>query len=240
MLEKGPYRSAVVNPSISYIYSRTDIVIGKKMMYSGKNYSEELINAFFDLTDKYYSSKKRTGIFFDIGANIGTTSIYVKKVLNPMFRVIGVEAGEQNYRVCKANCILNGVGDIDIVHVALGENKGEGKYFYSSRNPGASRIVKSEAIALEDVNIMRFDDLCTDMRISAIDIDYIWMDTEGFESKIIAGAIGVLSSGNIPMLQEFNPEAYDDWDRYKSNIGNCYTNFIDMDEFIRCVSKTAI
>lgn len=230
----GPYRSACVNHSLSYIYSRTDNVIGRSMTNSGENYSRKLIEAFFELTEKYYYRKKRTGVFFDIGANIGTTSIYVKKILNPDLRVIGIEVGEENYRVCKANCILNGADEIEVIHVGLGESKGVEKYFYASGNPGASRIVKSEEGIgdVEKVNIMRFEDLCSEMGISSGDIDYIWMDTEGFESKIIAGGMNVLSSGSIPLLQEFNPGDYDDWERYKFNMGKCYSRFIDMEEYI--------
>lgn len=79
MLEEMPYRSLIVE-GIKYFYSRTDRVIPQDMLRSGLNWAGGDIENFVKAADRifYRDVPTNTGIFLDIGGNIGTTSIYCK------------------------------------------------------------------------------------------------------------------------------------------------------------------
>lgn len=51
-----------------------------------------------------------------------------------------------------------------------------------------------------DVCATTLDDYLASRNISAQDIDYIWMDTEGYESRVIRGAVQTLQTKRIPLL----------------------------------------
>lgn len=230
-----PYQSVTVDKGISYITESSDVLIGGDMRNTKKNLAESLIKSFFELTDLYYGKKERKGIFLDIGANVGTTSIYVKKVMNPQLHIIGFEVGKKNYDLFRVNCIINNVEDIEVEHVGLGNCNESKSYCYSRENSGGSFIVdnpKDEA-SYEDVNLITLDEYFSHRDILE-EIDYIWLDTEGYEANIIEGAVPILKKKRIPLVHEFNPFLYIEggsWDLYKKNMKNLYKNFIDAREY---------
>lgn len=237
----SPYNSCVVNGGLKFLFDRRDEVIGKNMLEYKHTWSEPLIRAFFSLTQKYcgYSNACLKGkIFFDIGANIGTTSIFVKKIMNPELRVIGIEAGRRNYNLFRINCILNDVEDIEAMEVGLLNSSETKKWIYNSSNPGGSWVTNEYEGDAEVSNVLMktFDDLCVEEGINSDEIAYIWLDTEGAESEIIEGGMGILSAKKIPLLQEYSPMIYQDkktYDTYLSNIKTLYSNFIDVNYYLR-------
>lgn len=235
-----PYKSCRVSDNLIYLASCEDEAIAADMYITGENYSEGIINAFFKLTEKYYKkSKKASGYFLDIGANIGTTSIYVKKKINPDLHVIGFEAGKENYDLFRVNCILNQVEDIKAELLGLSDSNMKKKYWYNTKNPGGSGIVgdNEEGKNITILEMVRLDDYLKNNNIVPNSIDYIWIDAESHESEIIDGAMETLSGGGrkIPLLQEFNPVAYfkkNALELYCLNIEKIYQYFLDVNEYI--------
>lgn len=193
-----PYHSTILNNGLSYVYTSEDMYIGRQMLESGVNFAEWQILLFFELVDNFYGKKERNGYFFDIGANIGTTAIYAKKI-KPLLKIYAIEAGQNNFDLLRVNCILNHMDDIKTVQIALGNTCGENSYYYCINNPGGSgfydleREEKSHITTLdkfilegeEKVHITTLDKFIVDSNISPNEIDYIWMDVEGYEAKII-------------------------------------------------------
>lgn len=241
--EKLPHDEIVfTNEGLQYVCDSTDMVIRRHMENFGTTYSWKIIHSFFELTDLYYGKRERTGIFLDIGANIGTTAIYVKKRMNSSLRVIGFEPGTQNYKRFRANCILNDADDIEIVHTALGENNGNAEFFLFPGNSGAGHIADSKEsrndvfndfVWQETVKLSTLDDYLIFENIQAEKIDYIWIDVEGHESKIIQGAMQTLLSKRIPLIQEFSPACYQDFDMYMQNLKHVYDHFVVVSEYIQ-------
>lgn len=221
---------------LQYIYEDTDLAIGQSMKDMCKTFAKEEIHSFFELTDLYYGKKERKGIFLDIGGNIGTTSIFVKKRINPELRVIAFEPDKRNYDHFRVNCILNHVEDIEVVPAALGDKVGNVTLYDYPLNSGGravgdvERRLYSGYIEAGEVSVTTLDDYLAFRNISAQDIDYIWMDAEGYESRVIRGAAKTLQSKRIPLIQEFNPTGYHDWDRYVEDLRLTYDNFIIIDE----------
>lgn len=234
-----PYISCKVCKDITYISSSEDNGIGGAMFKSGRNLPDDMIHTFFELVEKYYEITNRSGegYFLDIGANIGTTSIYVKKKINPNLRIIGFEAGKSNYDLFRINCILNQVEDIKVELLGLSDSNTRKKYRYVVENSGGSGIVGDdvEGSEISIIEMMKLDDYLEKNNISAEQIDYIWMDTEGYESEIIGGGFLTLQTKKIPLLQEFNPITYIRRKALKSycqKIETIYDYFLDVHEYM--------
>lgn len=236
-----PYQSIKLDNGISYITESCDMMCGGVMRATQKNLVESLINVFFELTDIYYGKKERKGIFFDIGANVGTTSIYVKKIINPQLHIIAFEVGKKNYNMFRINCIINDTEDIEIEHIGLGNCNATKRYCYDMVNSGAGFVVDNanEDTRYEEVHITTLDNWWSNNGVCE-DVDYIWLDTEGYEANIINGGMGLLQKKRIPLIQEFNPCSYEEngsWELYKSNMQKIYEHFVDAREFENGVRK---
>lgn len=234
-----PYRTCKVSDDIIYLSCSEDQVIPDEMFLSGMNYAKATIDIFFELKQKFYNrdSGKESGYFLDIGANIGTTSIYVKKKINNNLRVIGFEAGKSNYDLFRINCILNQVEDIKVEWLGISNANTKKKFGYNVQNSGGSWIRNDDAEGdnISLIETRKLDDYLKNNNIEAESIDYIWIDTEGHEGEIIEGAMETLRTKRIPLLQEFNPLAYLDkntLEKYCKNISIVYDNFVDVSKYI--------
>ena len=234
-----PFASCKVAKDITYISSSEDDGIGGAMFKSGRNLSDDMIRVFFELTEKYYKNTKRSEekYFLDIGANIGTTSIYVKKKINEKLRIIGFEAGRFNYDLFRVNCILNQVEDIKVELLGLSDSNTRKKYRYVAFNSGGSGITGDGAVGSEisTIETMKLDDYLDENHISADKIAYIWMDTEGHEYEIITGGFKTLQVKKIPLLQEFNATHYigsGNLESYCQKIEVIYDYFLDVHEYM--------
>ncbi len=233
-----PYSSCTLSNGIRYVFSPKDRIIGESMLRTGVNFAEEQIKAFFELTDKYYGKKDRTGYFLDVGANIGTTSIYVKKIINPNLKIVGIEAGKDNYAAFKMNCIANDLDEIRVVNVAVGDEMGYASFNQNINNPGGSNVSWTENSSPkgeEVVELITLDELCKREGINPKNLDYLWIDVEGFEANVLKGAFEVLGH-RIPLMQEFNPFAYEErglLDQYCEIMEKYYDFFVDYYQYIQ-------
>lgn len=234
---RQPYQSYRVSGDLVFLAEAEDEVIPHAMYYSGNTYSAENIDAFFALTETYYGrgagSPESAGYFLDIGANIGTTSVYVEKRISQSLKIIGFEPGQSNYDLFRANCLLNHTKHIRVEHFGLSDRDERKRFCYVNNNSGASSVVDADEAESggEAAEVRRLDGYLSGRRISPGEVKYIWMDAEGYESKIIAGAMETLRAAKIPLLQEFNPGAYagqNMLETYYRNIREIYGHFISL------------
>ena len=234
-----PYTVVKVDEGLCYIGDSTDKFLIKDMQNTRHTNSKKMIDDFFELTKKYYKqstdSKSRKKYFLDIGANIGTTSIYVKKCINPELNIIGFEASKRNYDVFRVNCILNGVDDIKCEGFGLYNEAKQVRFHFVSENPGGSGINGQNLDSLGKdefaISVIPLDKYLGDNNINPEDIDYIWMDVENSEPEVLSGAGGALKRKKIPLLHEFSVRNYYDTGRlemYLNIVQSVYDGFIDM------------
>ena len=236
-----PFMSCDVN-GIKYIGSSLDLVMMRSMYNKKENWSKKEIDAFFELSDKYYGTDtgEEGGIFLDIGGNIGTTSIYVHKVKAPELKIIAFEPVKDNARIFKANCVLNDIDkeQVTLVEKALSNECSCKMVEKDIFNPGMSHIAevgKESGANTETVESIALDDY---LRLSGIehkDIKYIWMDVEGFEGFVIDGARNLLADSSIPVCMEFVPKylkRQESYDLLLQNLKAFYTHYIWLNEYL--------
>ena len=211
-------------------------MIGNCMIRSSKAFSEEDVDKFFSLSERFYGNDFLSdGYFIDCGANIGTTSIYVSKIKGKP--VVSIECGEENYSLLEVNCLINNANNIICVKKALSDEKTELSYNYIDDNSGAS-FLSTKRESSEDrgysqiVNTDTLENVLTDNNISFDEVGYLWIDTEGFDSKVILSIKKILVDRKIPLFQEFFPAAYKEngtYDEYIKLMQEVYDGFIDTE-----------
>ena len=180
---------------------------------------EIYINGEFDFkklykTLNFLKSRKNKVIdnLFDIGANIGVICIpAVKRGL--VQKAYAVEPETENYKLLKTNIILNDLDNKIIPYnYALSNLDNEIiKMELSNNNFGDHRIrdkVKfnihgEEKRKIIDVKTKKFDTLFENV---LSDKDLIWIDTQGYEPKVLRGAQSLIYK-KIPTVVEFWPYA---------------------------------
>lgn len=251
--EYSPYSSVKTEENLVFLYDARDRGLGPDMHQSGKVYSDTEMDIFLELADKYYGMKKEHRFFLDVGANIGTTSIYIKRK-HPRWKIVAVEPGRETYTLLRANCILNEMDDIVCIKAGLSSKTAIENWRFCPENPGASAIVTQDdrvlsyAVPLgggivtsmdscsnEKVKMMTISDLFEETNITQEDEVYLWIDTQGFEPQIITGGLDYLIKKDIPLFQEFNPGIYKingNWEQYIEEISTVYRNFIDCKRYL--------
>lgn len=232
MLEEIPYRSLIVE-GIKYFYSRTDRVIPQDMLRSGLNWAGGDIENFVKAADRifYRDVPTNTGIFLDIGGNIGTTSIYCKMKLKNQFRFIAFEPLKECARLFAANCAINGVDDdISVEQVALSSKKSSDMLMYiNEENLGGSGLVAAEnaqTIPTEKVSVTALDSYLDEKGIQVSEIKYAWIDVEGHEVEVLEGASQFYKKHKVPTFVEFNQHGYKMWNTYDKMV-SLVTEYFD-------------
>lgn len=224
--------------NISYIATVNDASIMPYMKHTGCNFSKENMDIFYYLANKYYDIKNKQGFFLDIGANIGTTSVYFKKNLDNNVNLIAFEPGKMNYKLLRTNYILNDVEEGSrIENVGLGNDKGTSIFHTCEFNPGASSVVLDYSSGNKDevIQITTLDDYLFESGINADDIKYIWIDVEGMEPLVIEGAMKTLRKNPVPIHMEFSPYLWNDINNFNeivSNLQIIYSKFMYISEVV--------
>lgn len=197
---------------VSYIVSTQYGMMIDALSYN-KNQQEEDINLFFDLSKEYYGIEiNSSGYFFDIGANIGTTSVWVKKMINPNLKIVAFEPSNENCKQYKCNCILNDIDEegVTLIKAAISNVEQEMELMLcDDGNLGDHRICingnEEKQRQIEKVETFRLDNWIKRNLIEPKQIKYIWMDTQAHEAFCIDGASGLLKENLVPLYIEFWP-----------------------------------
>jgi FkbM family methyltransferase len=125
----------------------------------------------------------------DVGANIGYYALQEAKKC-PL--IIALEPDPKNYETLKLNISLNNSYNIRTYNVAAGDKEGE--VYFNSDEVSNWRRVSSRGST--KVKVIRLDDWFCGK------VDYLRMDTEGYELNILKGAEGIIKDSKPGMFIE--------------------------------------
>ncbi len=193
-------------------------------------------------------------LFVDVGANIGTSTIPAL-VSHGFGTAICCEPDEENYRLLRTNVALNGledrvtclpVGASDRVgRASLVTYEGSGGNSWvtddpdkiqnwearrAARRAGKNRDPEPRSATVVEVEIVTLDRLAENGVIDPDRVGLVWIDVEGHEGHVIAGA-GTVADRGLPIVVEFHPEGLDhhgDRDKIQEVAERCYTHFLDV------------
>ena len=194
---------------------------------------------------------------FDIGAHQGIVALMLAQLVGGGGRIIAVEANQHNADVAQRNALANQAGQVAVVEAAVARTAGE--------------IVFNQGLWNGQVDDGRGEKGGTKVRAVTVDAlaneygqpDVLYIDVEGYECEVLAGAANVLSNrpdcfveahvgiglenlgGSVGRLESFFPkehytlymkpdQADRDWEPFSTDSAVTHERF-----FIVAIARTA-
>jgi len=229
----GDY-TAVTAEGCSYLHNSSDRLIMGSMYCNKENWARDDMLRFYRLAQKYYHFTEKQKLFCDIGANIGTTSIYFKKKIDPDIRILAFEPSPENYKMLRINMILNDIPEEDqlLVNMGVSDREEEVSFRYDAFNSGGSRILRGEETG-DRIRTIPFDVYMKNEQLDPLAIKYIWVDVEGFEPYFVKGGMETLKQIDVPTVIEFSPAKYIEngcYREYMDTLKEIYGRYICMQD----------
>lgn len=165
---------------------------------------------FYHLNGKHYWDNERAilsrfvqqgDVAVDVGANLGFLTGLLSELVGAKGQVHSFEPSPTTYAKLDEVIKVNQYANVSAYNVGCGESEGK-MTLYCTAESGHSTLHSSEDVeheirSTQEVRIVRLDDfLATKLHR----LDFLKIDTEGFEDCVLAGAIG--------LLQKFKPTIY--------------------------------
>jgi FkbM family methyltransferase len=172
------------------------------------DYQEYLI--YFDLKEDSsepfleYAPLKE-GVFIDIGANIGQTSMNLSKKLGKIaHKIYAFEPIPSTYEKLKYNILLNNFSSIEIFNIALGNEEDIMKMEMSCpTNSGGFKMTPKNSI-IENEWVQVLQKKLDDFYKLDNPIQFIKIDVEGYEIEVLKGAEQIIKKYTPVMVIELN------------------------------------
>lgn len=193
---------------LRFLYAPTDFTIGAALTDRG-NWQYDELNHYLE----YVSGKARGKeiYFFDIGANIGTQTVYAAQ--SGLFsRVFAVEAMPPNFELLTSNVVLNGCsGNTTCFNKALGATEGRQTFLFNPLNPGGSRqddgSIHCEEIVLDVVKAADFVRGLLESE-GKPEVLVFWIDVEGMEEEVVMELQYLCDDFEAYFCVEYNESSY--------------------------------
>jgi FkbM family methyltransferase len=180
-----------------------DDLIGLRVMATGMFEATQIegLTRLLEEPETFGLNGKPTGIFVDIGANIG---IYTVAFSHFFDLTIAVEAHPKTFSVLRANTALRDIANVKCLNLAASDSAGLAKlYVPNDGNLGHATMTANQHASFTEVSIeCRTLDSIMDEHAGGRPIGLIKMDVEGHELKVLKGARRTLLRYRPPVLFE--------------------------------------
>lgn len=176
--------------------------------------------------DGFTAGNTANPVLFDIGANIGIYSLYAATTL-PGATILSFEPESQSFSSLCKNIAVNGFTNITPYQFALSNEVGAGKLHISTMSAGAGAAALGEnyphmnvpegEISHQGVFVTSLDHLVFDLGLPLP--NYIKIDVDGIEEKILAGGRRVLADERLKgLLVEFQYQSETDISSFREEL----------------------
>ncbi|MFN0264111.1 FkbM family methyltransferase [Tepidamorphus sp. 3E244] len=208
------------------VFHPADAFIGHEILVRG-HWQRPVTERAISLLDER-GLLKSGGVFVDVGANIGTQSIYAW-LTGKFGRIVAVEPSPAEFEMLQLNMQLNGLSEVSRCHpIAADAKAGPVTLRLNSVNRGDNRLVEDAADGVP-VQARPLDDVLAEDGIAPDDVSLVWIDVQGHEPQAVAGMARTIASG-LPMVIEFNREWYGEerTTAFISALEMTHDGFIDL------------
>lgn len=207
---------AVVGTSGTYYVSTRDRGIGR-VVFSDGGYEQGLMATSLQLVEEAVGRSPLLAdrTFVDVGANIGTSTIPALNVFGAR-DAVAFEPAPMNFRLLRCNLAANDLDDrARAFQVALSDRNGKAELELADRDGGDHRLrsvagldddayYRESGRATITVPTARFDDIAREQGIDTDRLGAFWVDAQGHEGHILAGA-GSVTDSDVPVILEYWP-----------------------------------
>jgi FkbM family methyltransferase len=206
---------------LKFLYAPTDFTIGAALIERGSWQYDELKH-YLDYVSGKAQGKKSW--FFDIGANIGTQTVYAAR--SGIFsKVFAIEAMPSNFELLASNVVLNDcASNTTCFNTALGKENGSRTFLFNPLNPGGSRQ-EDGSIHYEEVvvDVVKTSDFVRGLldKEGEPDVLVFWIDVEGMEEEVVMELQGLCDEFETYFCVEYNESSY------KSEAGSSLRSYVE-------------
>ena len=150
-------------------------------------------------------------VFVDVGANDGYFTLFAARRVGPAGRVVAAEPSSRERAHLQRNLGRNGLDNVSVIPAAIGATSGLADLHLAHGVHAGHNTLGGFAhddvvrASLERVAIEPLDSVIA--RLGLARVDFVKIDVEGAEARVIAGASNVLTSMRPMMLIEVNDKA---------------------------------
>jgi FkbM family methyltransferase len=183
--------------------STRDTTIARSVYTSG-DWDPLLVGAVFQALDEY-GSPYRGRTFLEIGANFGVYSLPAV-ARHGFASAIAYEPDPNSFALLSRNIARNGLHSRVRAHnAALSDAPGELTLELGRFNAGDNRVVEQQSGADNRVTVpaRTVDDEVAAGNIPLDELGLVWLDVQGHEREVLAGARSLLEAG-IPLVVEYS------------------------------------
>lgn len=188
-------------------FDPNDRVIGATIMRGGGHWHRDEFNLIVT-TLKQRKLLDQKKLFLDVGAHIGTQTIYA--LLSGAFsKSIAIEPVPANIDCFKISSMLNRMEDrIELIEVAVGAAPGRLPISLDDVNSGGHSL-KPKPSSAEPiwVDVVTVDSVLAQRKIAPQDVGLVWLDVEGYEPEALAGMQQILAA-RVPICLEYHGHDY--------------------------------
>jgi FkbM family methyltransferase len=176
-----------------------------------------------------------TGLFVDVGANIGTTSINACNY-DIVERCVAFEPATDNFTLLRSNVAINALDErIESHHLAIGSDDDLGGLELTLSNicSGDNRIQRSEIRdqRSECCSVITIDQFFADILDQ---VRFLWVDVQGYEYHVLRGCQELLKRNSVFIQIEFWPQGLMETgtlDLLNALLTENFKYFVDMAEY---------
>ena len=190
------------------------------------------------------AKKRPSRTIVDVGANVGEWTMFASQRF-PDAKVFSLEIVESTYRELVANCA--GRANISSHHLGLSDQAGEieifchdGMSFLATAVKGLTENFHGLAPRAVKCRVMTGDEFCAAQSIGHI--DFLKIDVEGMEDRVLNGFARMLREARIDVIQfEYGyvnvmtkfllKDVYDVLKRYDMIIGKIYPTYVHFRDY---------
>ena len=138
----------------------------------------------------------------DVGAHVGYTALVMAEALRGQGLILAFEPEPLNFDLLSANIRTNNATTVVPINAAAGDRTGSVTLQRSPDNTGDHRTVPHPlGIAPLEVPLVALDDLLPPDQM----IDFVFVDAQGFDHRVLRGMAKTIDRCRPPMLLEFWP-----------------------------------
>lgn len=204
LLKYKKENSVIYDPLINMYYS-PDTAIGKKLFYEGLFEDTEISTAESLI-------KNNDPVILDIGSNIGYNAIRWAKYFKQGI-VYCIEPSNESIEILKKNIAVNNMNNIYINNVELSYYSGE-SIFHSCIDNAFSSLLDTKRSPIQKEYTVQVDTIDGQMdKLSIKRLDFIKIDTEGSEEKVLMGGMETIEKYKPVIMVEIskrNPDINED------------------------------
>lgn len=206
---------AIDSDSTRYFVSTRDRGLSRTVFGQG-SYEQDVMDHTIALVEKRVGRAPLLAgrMFVDIGANIGTSTIPALTVFGAA-AAVAIEPDAENYKLLRCNLIANDLEDrARTVRAAVSDRRGTGileqdadswgDHRVRTRADASDGLFRESTRSTVSVPLISFDDVARELPIDLDSVGLVWMDVQGHEGHVLAGASSLLAR-DIPVVVEYWP-----------------------------------